>query len=138
MEQEDKKTKIQSALTQLRQEFASAAARAHGNRGKWLRAWFTGENPVHDESLYGGYAARVAAVEQVFAAGDEGQFRQALKGLKGEFEAAAAVHSMLPPDGAAALAWVASSFGSAAPAILNPKASIFSDFARRVDDILKI
>jgi hypothetical protein len=125
-------------LKGLRQEFEAAAVYARGNKGKTLRAWFTGENPRQDEAVYVSYAEKIQGVQELFAspaAGERQKARALLTKLRREFRAVAKAHRALPPPGFGAKTLATH---PAVTSMLHPKAVQFDKYARRVDGILKL
>jgi hypothetical protein len=121
-------------LKNLRQEFEAAAAYARGNKGKLLRAWFTGEDAAKDEADYASYARKIQQAQELFAspAGeDRKKARTGLLDLKREFGIVADLNRLLPPPG----------LGAVIPAVIftdNPKALRFDGYSNRLDALLTL
>jgi hypothetical protein len=135
----DKEThRAVEGLKSLRQEFEGAAAYARGNKGKRLRAWFTGENPEQDEAAYVSYAQKLQGVQELLASPAAEDRKKALTDLvklRQDFEAVADANRALPPPGFGALTLAAH---PAMAFTANPKAMQFDEYAGRVNSILKL
>ncbi|MCE9508041.1 MAG: hypothetical protein K8R48_06990 [Alphaproteobacteria bacterium] len=138
MEKENPQDRALKGLKSLRQEFEAAAAYARGNKGKTLRAWFTGENPGQDEAAYVSYARKLQGVQELLMSPAAEDRKKALTGLvklKADFEAVADANRALPPPGFGALTLAAH---PALTFIANPKAMQFDEYTGRVNSILRL